>query len=111
MTAGGMTIEQAIGHRISQLRKREGITQQDLGDRIGKQWNRQAIWSAEKGKRAFTAQELCDLAGALGVDPGALLGSTAEPLPVVDEALIESVVRAVVVELRRRTVLAGEATS
>ncbi|MCX4972176.1 helix-turn-helix transcriptional regulator [Streptomyces sp. NBC_00620] len=55
-------MEETIGWNINQLRTQQELSQADLGEALGvyleKPWSRQAIHSAEKGKRAFTAVEL-----------------------------------------------------
>lgn len=72
-----MRIEELIGQRIRGHRERLGLTQeqlgQRLGDTLGRAWSRQAISAAEKGDRAFTAAELLAIAHTLGVSVGALL--------------------------------------
>lgn len=65
-----MRIEEVIGQRIRDVREINDVTQQQLGQRLGellgKEWSRQAVSSAEKGERAFTAVELVAIARALG---------------------------------------------
>ncbi|MFI0134756.1 helix-turn-helix transcriptional regulator [Streptomyces luteogriseus] len=55
-------MEETIGLNIAQLRTQQELSQADLGEALGvyleKPWSRQAVHSAEKGKRAFTAAEL-----------------------------------------------------
>lgn len=72
-----MQIEEIIGSRIATAREQNGITQGELGKRVGEwlgqDWSRQAVWAAEKGKRSFTAVELITLASALNVAPDYLL--------------------------------------
>lgn len=72
-----MQIEQVIGTRIATAREQSGITQGELGKRVGEwlgqDWTRQAIWAAEKGKRSFTAAELITFSYALNVAPDFLL--------------------------------------
>lgn len=72
-----MKIEDVIGQRIADVRDTNKITQQQLADQIGellgKTWSRQAVWSAEKGARAFTAVELIAFAHVLGVPVDRLL--------------------------------------
>ncbi|MET7900344.1 helix-turn-helix transcriptional regulator [Streptomyces sp. NPDC005355] len=57
-----MRLEEAIGWNIAQMRAQQELSQADLGEALGvyleKPWSRQAVHSAEKGKRAFTAAEL-----------------------------------------------------
>lgn len=72
-----MKIEEVIGHRIAAVREINDVTQQQLaeevGELLGKKWSRQAVWSAEKGTRSFTAVELVAFAYALGVPVDRLL--------------------------------------
>lgn len=69
-----MQIEDVIGANIAEAREERGITQNDLGQQLGqyleKDWSRQMVWAAERGKRAFTAVELVAFAHVLevGVD-------------------------------------------
>lgn len=64
-----MKIEDVIGANIAAARKRAGITQSDLGIQLGEllgiEWSRQAVWAAERGKRSFTASELLAFAHTL----------------------------------------------
>jgi len=72
-----LKIEDVIGANIADARKRRGITQADLGIKLGELlgdgWLRQAVWSAERGKRAFTAVELIAFARTLDTTVQALL--------------------------------------
>jgi transcriptional regulator with XRE-family HTH domain len=67
---GDVRIEEVIGQRIREVREINDVTQEQLGRRLGellgKEWSRQAVSTAEKGGRAFTAVELVALAHALG---------------------------------------------
>jgi transcriptional regulator with XRE-family HTH domain len=58
-----------IGQKIKRAREAEGLTQPELGERLGeslsKSWSRQAVFLAEKGDRSFAAEELYALAIAL----------------------------------------------
>lgn len=66
-----MRIEEYIGRGISESRARTGMTQAELGDKLGsytgKGWSRQAVSAAELGNRAFTASDLLALSLALEV--------------------------------------------
>lgn len=59
-------IAQVIGERIAQAREESEWSQAELGSRLGellgKPWSRQAVWTAEQGRRVFTAVELVALA-------------------------------------------------
>ncbi|MFG2021107.1 helix-turn-helix domain-containing protein [Actinomadura geliboluensis] len=65
-----MRIEDVIGQRIREVREINDVTQGQLGERLGellgREWSRQAVSTAEKGGRAFTAAELVAIAHALG---------------------------------------------
>ncbi|MFJ2259925.1 helix-turn-helix transcriptional regulator [Streptomyces sp. NPDC087844] len=72
-----MRLEDAIGWNIAKLRTQQELSQADLGEALGvyleKPWSRQAVHSAEKGKRAFTAAELVAFALVLECDVPFLL--------------------------------------
>ena len=74
---GTVRIEESIGQRICARREELALTQQVLGEMIsahlGRAWTRQAVSSAEKGKRSFTAAELVAIAHVLGTSIGRLL--------------------------------------
>ncbi|MET7731210.1 helix-turn-helix transcriptional regulator [Streptomyces sp. NPDC005402] len=57
-----MRLEEVIGLQIAEKRAAVGLSQAELGEALGRHlerpWSRQAVHSAEKGKRAFTAAEL-----------------------------------------------------
>lgn len=57
--------------RLTELRKRKGLTQGDLAERIGVEQPTIQRW--EKGKREPNFEQLFQLAAALGVEPGALI--------------------------------------
>lgn len=66
-----MRLEEVIGGNIRARREDMGITQEDLGRQVarylGREWPRQSVFTAEKGGRSFTANELLAFALALGV--------------------------------------------
>jgi transcriptional regulator with XRE-family HTH domain len=70
-------VEELVGQRIRAQRERLGLTQDQLGrrlgDKLGRSWSRQAVSAAEKGDRAFTAAELLAIAFTLQVSVGHLL--------------------------------------
>lgn len=72
-----MRVEELVGQRVKQARERQGITQEQLGEwlepLLGRPWARQAVSTAEQGKRAFTAAELVAIAYVVGVAPHVLL--------------------------------------
>jgi transcriptional regulator with XRE-family HTH domain len=65
-----------IGERIKDARRAQGLTQEELGERVG--LNRLAVQNMERGTRKVAAEESLVLAHALGVRVGVLLG---EPEP------------------------------
>lgn len=82
-----MRIEDVIGQRIREVREINDVTQGQLGERLGellgREWSRQAVSTAEKGGRAFTAAELVAIAHALGTTVPRLM------TPAVDVRAIE----------------------
>jgi len=62
----------AIGNSLRLIRKRRGITQKRLGEKIGV--TREAITAYEAGKAHLTDITLLDLAAALRVSVGEILG-------------------------------------
>lgn len=74
---------QRIGEHLKRLRKKAGISQAEAGRRIAVQrsapaWSRQAINAAERGDRAWTADDMVALAAAFGVTPGSLFDEAPE---------------------------------
>lgn len=72
-----MKLEEAIGQKLAWLRNDRGMSQAQLGEALGryseKPWSRQAVNSAERGNRAFTARDLVALALALETSVPSLL--------------------------------------
>lgn len=66
-----------FGERVRQIREARGLTQAVLAETIGK--TRASITNMEAGRQQPTLSTLVDLARALGVPTGVLLGE--EPLP------------------------------
>lgn len=67
---------QQIGTRIAELRKAQGLTQQQLADLLG--LSQQMVASYEVGRRRVPISTLPLLAERLGVDLDTLLGHTAK---------------------------------
>ncbi|MGW5333623.1 helix-turn-helix transcriptional regulator [Streptomyces bauhiniae] len=67
-----MRLEEVIGSQIADRRASVGMSQAELGEGLGRYleraWSRQAVHSAEKGKRAFTAAELVAFALVLDAE-------------------------------------------
>jgi 8-oxo-dGTP pyrophosphatase MutT (NUDIX family)/transcriptional regulator with XRE-family HTH domain len=63
-------IEEIIGQRMLERRTALKLTQETLAERItvhlNREWTRQAVSAAEKGKRSFTASELVAIAHSIG---------------------------------------------
>lgn len=66
-----MRVSSAVGRALRAARERRGMTQRDLGLKIGRAHTSISYWEA--GKRALTVDHLVMLADALGEDPAALL--------------------------------------
>jgi uncharacterized protein YegP (UPF0339 family) len=71
-----VTINQVVGYNMASYRKAAGLTQEDLGQRLGG-WTKVAVSAAERswdGKRIrkFDADEIIRIAAVLGVPPAAL---------------------------------------
>lgn len=77
-----MRIEEVIGKRIAAIREEQDMTQAGLGELLGKllgrQWSRQSVSSAEKGRRSFAAPDLVAFASALNVTVDRLLIPSAD---------------------------------
>jgi transcriptional regulator with XRE-family HTH domain len=63
------TVGQLVGANVRAARIRRQMTQEELGAALeaflGRSWSRQAVSIAENGDRAFVAEDLLALAGAL----------------------------------------------
>lgn len=68
-----------VGQRIRQGRKRAGLTQQTLGDRIGVSY--QQLQKYENGKDRIAVDRLSQIAGALGVPEQWFFGPSVFPWP------------------------------
>ena len=62
-----------IGQRIADLRKRQGMTQEELALRIGYK-TKSAINKIELGGRELKQKKIAEIARALGVTPAYLMG-------------------------------------
>lgn len=79
-----ITVNQVVAWNIGHLRRAAGLTQRELGSRLG--WTNVAVSEAERSfdgrrPRLFNAQELTELALALGVPLAALF------LPPADDGI------------------------
>lgn len=71
------TMEEVVGVNLTRYREREGISQAQLGRRIGsgagRQWSRQAVSLAESGKRTFGVTDLVTICQGTGLTMADLL--------------------------------------
>lgn len=67
-----------LGQRIADLRKRQGLTQEELAHRIGYK-SKSAINKIELGGRDLPQKKIAAIARALGVSPAVLMGWMDEP--------------------------------
>ena len=61
-----------MGKRLQRARKKRGLTQKELGEKVG--LSREAIASCESGRSHLMAATLADLSSALRVPVGEILG-------------------------------------
>ena len=59
------SIQEAVGAKVRELRKKHGWTQEELADRCGRHWT--YIGGLERGERNVTIQVVADIAQALQV--------------------------------------------
>jgi transcriptional regulator with XRE-family HTH domain len=77
----GDTMPMGYSTNIAMLRKRQGLTQAALAERLKVEQPTVTRW--ENGKRELTVATLIEIADALGVEPGALLTKdSAMPMPL-----------------------------
>ena len=79
-----------LGQRIADLRKSQGMTQEELAHRIGYK-SKSAINKIELGGRDLPQKKIADIARALGVSPAVLMGWVEEPEPEEAGALAAEV--------------------
>ena len=68
---GTKALDQRIGARLRAARLVEGLSQQDLGSRLGVTF--QQIQKYERGTNRIAASRLCEAAVILGIEPADLL--------------------------------------
>lgn len=81
-----MTLEAIVGANLARWREGQGMSQAELGRRIGtvgREWSRQAVHQAEQGRRAFAVADLVAVALATEVSLGYLL-EVPEDVDLVD---------------------------
>lgn len=66
-----MTLQARFGHNLRRERKWAGLSQEELGFRAS--LHRTAVGQLERGERRARIDTLVKLAGALEIEPGALL--------------------------------------
>lgn len=76
--------ENKIGERLMRARKHEGLSMQELGDKVG--MSKQAIDKYEKGKIKFTTEKLMKFGKALNKKLDYFLGK--RPLIEIDSSKI-----------------------
>ena len=64
-------LQRAVGRNLRRIRDERGVTQESLGDTIGR--HRTYVGAIERGERNLGLQTIESLADALGVDPFLLL--------------------------------------
>lgn len=74
-----------VGQNIAAARKRAGMTQEELANRVGYK-TKSAINKIELGIRDLPQKKIAAFAQALGVTPGHLMGWDAEPEDLADIA-------------------------
>lgn len=72
--ANGQDIPMGYLDRLAEIRKRKGLTQAQIAERVGVEQPTYQRW--EKGKREPSFAQLFELAAVLEVDPGSLLDPT-----------------------------------
>ena len=79
------TIEEHIGGKVAALREQREWSQRELGEALeratGRKWERQSVWAAEHGKRAWAVSDLLGLADVFNLTVAELV-STDVPLLV-----------------------------
>lgn len=66
-----MEVATAFGRRVRELRNALGVSQEALADRAG--LHRTYLGSLERGERNVSLENICRLAGVLGVTPAELM--------------------------------------
>ena len=71
------TVEEHIGLKVAELREQRGWNQRELGEVLekvtGRKWERQSVWAAEHGKRAWAIADLLGIADVFDVSLSDLL--------------------------------------
>jgi transcriptional regulator with XRE-family HTH domain len=72
-------VKVSFGRRVRQLRKEKGVSQEAFAHEI--QIDRSYFGSIERGERNVSLENICLIAGGLGVSPAVLLMFDALPAP------------------------------
>lgn len=68
--------QRALGQRLREVRRRRGLTLQDVEDRSDGRWKAVVVGSYERADRAVSAVKLAALAAFYGADLSEVLGAT-----------------------------------
>jgi len=74
----------SLGRRLCDLRRKEGLTQQQLGARLEPAVTRASIANIEAGKQGVLVHTLVQLAKALNTEVADLIPSGIDRVPVAD---------------------------
>lgn len=77
----------SIGENIAEARKRAGLTQEELAERVGYK-TKSAINKIELGLRDLPQKKIVAFAKALGVTPARIMGWDEEPVPHLPDGLL-----------------------
>lgn len=87
-----MDMQREFGKRVRELRRRLGVSQQELGERCGRGLAMQRIGEIERGEANSTLQTIGQLCKGLNCDPLELFlfrPSTPGPLALPDKRLMD----------------------
>ena len=80
-------IGRAIGRRIAEARRKAGLTQAQLAERLG--WSRDTLINYENGRRTLAVERLIAIAEAFDLPPATLLIEDASQALLVRRLLAE----------------------
>lgn len=88
-----MDIQKEFGQRVRELRRRSGLTQQELADKCGQGFVMQRIGEIERGEANCTLQTIDRLAKGLKCEPAELFlfnpHKVGKSLALLDERLLD----------------------
>jgi transcriptional regulator with XRE-family HTH domain len=67
---------ESLGRRVEEVRRKQALTQEQLGDRLSPKMTRAAISNMERGRQRVLVHVLVNLAQALNTDVADLLPTT-----------------------------------